>query len=216
MGYLMTTTPAQETGTAARATRVVLRVALVLAVLVTLAIVVAAVATAVETARSGVVRTSLEMRGDLPAEADAGPADLRSGAYRTAEVAVGDLSSGIVALHMVRIALDASVGVALAGTVAILARRLLRPDPLARRLSLVVTLAGGVVMIAALLSLGARTAVAWMVGDELNGPTAGLDGFWPVVAEVDLSTVALGFALMIVGLVVEHGERLQRDTRGLV
>ena len=29
-------------------------------------------------------------------------------------------------------------------------------------------------------------------------------------------TIALGFALMIVGLVVEHGETLQRDTRGLV
>ncbi len=184
--------------------------------LVLLAVAVAAVVSAVETVRTGVVHTSLEIRVSLPTEADAGPADLRSGAYRTAEVAVGELSGGIVALHVVRIALDASVGMALAGTVAILARRLLRPDPLARRLSLVVTLAGGTVMIAALLSLAARTGVAWMVGDALNDPADGLDGFWPVVAEVDASTIALGFALMIVGLVVEHGETLQRDTRGLV
>ncbi|MBM7412305.1 hypothetical protein JOE38_002128 [Clavibacter michiganensis] len=208
--------PLAGTGSAARLSRAVLWSALAIAVLVLLAVAAAAVVSAVETLRTGVVRTSLEMRGSLPAEADAGPADLRAGAYRTAEVAVGELPGGIVALHVARIALDAAVGIALAGTVAILARRLLRPDPLARRLSLVVTLAGGTVMIAALLSLGARTGVAWMVGDALNDPDVGLDGFWPVIAEVDASTIALGFALMIVGLVVEHGETLQRDTRGLV
>ncbi|RIJ49566.1 hypothetical protein DZG00_11945 [Clavibacter lycopersici] len=212
----MGSTPLAGTGSAARLTRGVLWAAIAIAVLVLLAVVAAAVVSAVETVRTGVVHTSLEMRGSLPAEADAGPADLRAGAYRTAEVAVGELSGGIVALHVARIAFDAAVGVALAGTVAILARRLLRPDPLARRLSLVVTLAGGTVMIAALLSLGTRTAVAWLVGGELNDPAAGLEGFWPVVAEVDASTIALGFALMIVGLVVEHGETLQRDTRGLV
>lgn len=212
----MGTTPATKPGFSAQSTRLVLRVAFVVALLVMLAVAASAVAVAVETIRTGVVTTSLEMRGDLPAQADAGPADLRSGAYRTADVAVGELSGGIVAMHVVRIALDASVGIALAGTVAILARRLLRPDPLARRVSLVVTLAGGTVMIAALLSLGVGTGVAWLVGGELNDPLDTLEGFWPVVAEVDLSTIALGFALMIVGLVVEHGERLQRDTRGLV
>ncbi|PPF64277.1 hypothetical protein C5E16_14725 [Clavibacter michiganensis] len=210
------TSPGAGTGAAVRTTRGILRAALVIAVLVLLAVAASAVTSAVQTVRTGVVHTSLEMRGSLPAEADAGPADLRSGAYRTADVAVGGLSDGIVVMHVVRIALDASVGIALAATVAILARRLLRPDPLARRLSLVVTLAGGTVMIAALCSLGMRTGVAWLVGGELNDPAAGLEGFWPVVAEVDLSTIALGFALMIVGLVVEHGERLQRDTRGLV
>ncbi|OUE18985.1 hypothetical protein BFL36_13155 [Clavibacter michiganensis] len=212
----MSSTSTAGSGLAAQSTRLVLRVAFVVAVLVMLAVAVSAVLVAVETIRTGVVRTSLEMRGDLPARADAGSADLRSGAYRTADVAVGELSGGIVAMHVVRIALDASVGLALAGSVAILARRLLRPDPLARRVSLVVTLAGGTVMIAALLSLAVGTGVAWLVGGELNDPLDGLEGFWPVVAEVDLSTIALGFALMIVGLVVEHGERLQRDTRGLV
>lgn len=212
----MSSTSTAGPGVAAQSTRLVLRLAFVVALLVMLAVAVSAALVAVETIRTGVVRTSLEMRGDLPARADAGSADLRSGAYRTADVAVGELSDGIVAMHVVRIALDASVGLALAGTVAILARRLLRPDPLARRVSLVVTLAGGTVMIAALLSLGVGTGVAWLVGGELNDPVDGLEGFWPVVAEVDLSTIALGFALMIVGLVVEHGERLQRDTRGLV
>jgi len=216
----MSSTSTAGPGAAAQSTRLVLRLAFVVALLVMLAVAVSAALVAVETIRTGVVRTSLEMRGDLPARADAGSADLRSGAYRTADVAVGELSGGIVAMHVVRIALDASVGLALAGTVAILARRLLRPDPLARRVSLVVTLAGGTVMIAALLSLAVGTGVAWLVGGELNDPLDGLEGFWPVVAEVDLSTIALGFALgfalMIVGLVVEHGERLRRDTRGLV
>ena len=216
----MSSTSTAGPGVAAQSTRLVLRLAFVVALLVMLAVAVSAALVAVETIRTGVVRTSLEMRGDLPARADAGSADLRSGAYRTADVAVGELSGGIVAMHVVRIALDASVGLALAGTVAILARRLLRPDPLARRVSLVVTLAGGTVMIAALLSLAVGTGVAWLVGGELNDPLDGLEGFWPVVAEVDLSTIALGFALgfalMIVGLVVEHGERLRRDTRGLV
>lgn len=212
----MSSTSTAGPGAAAQSTRLVLRLAFVVALLVMLAVAVSAALVAVETIRTGVVRTSLEMRGDLPARADAGSADLRSGAFRTADVAVGELSGGIVAMHVVRIALDASVGLALAGTVAILARRLLRPDPLARRVSLVVTLAGGTVMIAALLSLAVGTGVAWLVGGELNDPLDGLEGFWPVVAEVDLSTIALGFALMIVGLVVEHGERLRRDTRGLV
>ncbi|RIJ13652.1 hypothetical protein DZF93_14700, partial [Clavibacter michiganensis subsp. insidiosus] len=80
--------PLSGTGSAARVSRGVLWSALAIAVLVLLAVAAAAVVSAVETVRTGVVHTSLELRGSLPAEADAGPADLRSGAYRTAEVAV--------------------------------------------------------------------------------------------------------------------------------
>jgi len=42
------------------------------------------------------------------------------------------------------------------------------------------------------------------------------DGFWPIQAAVDGGPIWIGVVMMLIGLAFEYGERLQRDTAGLV
>ena len=56
---------------------------------------------------------------------------------------------------------------------------------------------------------------SWMAADQLNGNSTG-DGFWPMIGTVDGAPFGIGICLLLVGLAFEYGERLQRDTEGLV
>ena len=64
------------------------------------------------------------------------------------------------------------------------------------------------------ISQGSGSLATAMAASELNG--AGRDGIWPVAGSIDFTFVAFGVVLMLVGLAFEYGERLQRDTEGLV
>ena len=41
-------------------------------------------------------------------------------------------------------------------------------------------------------------------------------GLWPLAGRFDLTFLGVGLVLLLVGLAFEYGERLQRDTEGLV
>jgi hypothetical protein len=53
-----------------------------------------------------------------------------------------------------------------------------------------------------------------LAANDLNGDS--IDGFWPVAGRFDPSFLGPAFALLLVGLAFEFGERLQRETEGLV
>jgi hypothetical protein len=163
---------------------------------------------------SGHTALSLIADGAMPENADAGTATIVSGAFDTASVVVGDLSAAVVALATAAKVAAILTGAAVAASVALLAWRLLRRAPFRRSLSLTVTIAGAVLLIGGVFSAGAGSLAAAMAAGELNAST--LDGFWPIAGRVDGSSIALGVVLLLVGLAFEHGERLQRDTEGLV
>jgi hypothetical protein len=64
------------------------------------------------------------------------------------------------------------------------------------------------------ISQGFGSFTTAMAPSELTG--ASRDGFWPVAGSNISAYVAFGVVLMLVGLAFEYGERLQRDTEGLV
>jgi len=162
----------------------------------------------------GTTTTELVVSGALPAAADRGDATLESGAYETAIVEVSDLSAGTDALVALARAATVLTGTAVAVSIAVLCWSLLRQRTFGPGLSRTVTVGGAVVLITGILGIGLGTLGSWMVADELNG--GGSDGFWPIRAAVDGSPIWIGVVMMLIGLAFEYGERLQRDTAGLV
>ena len=71
-------------------------------------------------------------------------------------------------------------------------------------------------LIGGLLSAGLAVFSSWLIAEQLNAASDGLDGFWPISAAVDPTFIVLGIGLMFVGLAFDYAERLQRDTAGLV
>ena len=210
-------TPPQAVAASSRATVWVVFVASVLGGLVTLGLGTASIVTS---AVAGRITLALATLGTLPAEADAGTARLVTGQYESAQVTVENLTPGTLASYLSGQAIGVLTQVAVAAALAVLCWSLLRPAPFRRSLSGVVVSAGAVVLIGGMLQLGLSTLSSWRVADQLNGsdtgPGTGDLGFWPIMTSVDATFVGVGVALLLVGLAFEYGERLQRDTAGLV
>ena len=192
-------------------------------VLAGVAIVVVGTLSVIDSLVSGRIALLLSAAGQLPAEADAGPARIVEGGYESATVVLENLSGGAVAVAVAAAVIGMLTQAAVAGAIALLAWRLLRPGTFSRSLSLGVAFVGGELLIGGILAVGLGGFASVMAAEELNADGAGLDGFWPVAASLDLGPLVLGFVLMLVGLAFEAGEKLQedntrlrRDTDGLV
>lgn len=210
-------------GWSARTTRGSVWVIFVASALAGVVIVVLGTLSIVDSLTSGRVALILTTSGRLPGEADAGSARIVEGAYESATVVLENLSGGTVAVATSAAVIGLLRQAAVCGAIALLAWWLLRPSTFSRSLSLGIALAGGVLLIGGILSVGLGGFASWMAAGELNDPAAGLDGFWPVSASLNLAPLMLGFVLLLVGLALEAGEklqddnsRLQRDTAGLV
>jgi len=93
--------------------------------------------------------------------------------------------------------------------------RLLRAKPFKKSLTVVFITAGAALMIGNILSIGFDSfgrvlLVSELLGDEKIG------GFWPMAVQADLAPIGFGLALLIVACAFEYGERLTRETDGLV
>ena len=168
------------------------------------------------TISSGAISVTLSTEQLLPAEADQGPAVLLSGSYDTASVVVAGLDGGAFTVALIAKILLSITQIAIAASVALLCWSLVKARPFRRSLSLTVTLAGATVLLGGILSAGLTVLSSFMIADQLNAPDAGLDGFWPVLAGVDPTFIAIGITLLLAGLAFEYGDKLQRDTDGLV
>jgi len=212
----MTTNDLRGRDAAAVASRIIVWVVLVIATLAGLATLVFGTVSLVASAIGGRVALTLASEAQLPPDADAGSARLVSGSWDTASVVVENLDTTTVVLAIVGGAIGVLTQVAIAAAIAMLCWSLLRAAPFGKSLSRTVTAAGGIVLIGGVVTTGLSTLSAWMTADQLNSPDAGLDGFWPIMAVVDPTFLAVGITLLLTGLAFEYGERLQRDTAGLV
>lgn len=164
---------------------------------------------------SGRLAMTLTVAGHLPDEADAGTARIVLGSYESATLVLENLSGGTVAVATIAAVVGMLTQAAVAGAIALLAWRLVRPGTFTRSLSLGVALAGGVILIGGIISVGLGAFASWMAAGELNAPGSGLEGFWPIMASVDPGSLGIGFVLLLVGLAFETGEKLQEDNARL-
>lgn len=158
---------------------------------------------------------TLLVENPLPASADAGSATLIEGNYETASVTLGnlgDLSFGTLTVALIVSVLTTAI---VAVSFVYLSWRLLRAEPFKKSLTYTFITAGSALVIGTTISLGFDTIGRMMTVSELMGEET-LEGFWPVAATGDLSPIGFGFALLIVACAFEYGERLSRQTDGLV
>lgn len=158
---------------------------------------------------------SLIVDQPLPASADGGTAAVLHGRYESAIVTLGDLSGTAFGLLTTALVISIITTASVALAFVYLSWRLLRSEPFKKSLSVAFITAGGALLIGTLLSIGFEALGRMTVITELSGEDA-LDGFWPIAAQGDLAPIGFGLALLIVACAFEYGERLSRETDGLV
>lgn len=149
----------------------------------------------------------------LPPAASAGTAALEGGRYATAEVTVSGLSD----LPRFLLTLEASTSLAttllVSATVAYFCWSVLRRRPFNRPVFALVALVGYALVLGTVLGQGFGGLGRMIAAGELNSnPT----GFWPLATLVDLGPAGTGLVLLVAAGAIHLGQRLQRDTDGLI
>ena len=158
---------------------------------------------------------SLAVDQALPAEADAGSATLIRGSFESAAVTLGGLSGWAFGLLTAAQITGLVTTAVVALTFVYLSWRLLRAEPFKKSLTVAFITAGAALLIGSIIGLGFEALGRMLAVSELVGDDK-LAGFWPFAFSGDLTPIGFGFALMIVACAFEYGERLTRETDGLV
>lgn len=142
----------------------------------------------------------------------AGVPRILNGEFTAATTSVAGLSTGVRILFAVGAGIGSLVFVALALSVAYLCWRLHRGNPFGTSVTRTFWFAAGALTIGSLLSQGMLGFSTWLALDELR-----LDPVqFPLEMHFDLVPVIAGFTLLLVASAFQFGERMQRDTEGLV
>jgi len=150
----------------------------------------------------------------LPDAASGGTARLISGSFDSAEVTVAGLS----ALPRFLLTLEGSTALAttllVSATVVYFCWSVLRRRPFTRPVFWLVALVGYALLIGTVLGQGFGGIGRMIAAGELNGDP--IDGFWPMATLVDLAPAGTGLVLLVAAGAISLGQRLQRDTDGLI
>lgn len=124
------------------------------------------------------------------------------------------LSAGAVGLTLAGSGITGIVSAIVAGVIAFALRRIAAGDPFQRSMHRATLLAGVALTSGLLLGAGLSGFARMVVADELNsqlGAERFVLGF-----ELDLTPVLIGVVVLALSSLFRIGERLQRDTAGLV
>ncbi len=135
-----------------------------------------------------------------------------NGEFTAATTTMAGLSTGVRILFAAGAGVGSLAFVALALSVAYLCWRLYKGKPFGPSVTRTFWFAAGALTIGSLLSQGMLGFSTWLALDELH-----LDPVqFPLEMHFDLLPVIAGFALLLVASAFQFGERMQRDTRGLI
>lgn len=150
----------------------------------------------------------------VPLDAATGTAALVRGTFDSANVVISGLDFGSRALLAGGILIRALSYLALATTVVILCVGLYRGRPFTRSVTWVLTMASLTLMAGGILGSALTVAGQFMIASQLNSdPTMSV---FPLAGNADLVPLFIGIGLGAVAAAFDIGERLQRDTEGLV
>lgn len=150
----------------------------------------------------------------LPDVASSGTATLTDGSFDSAEVTVAGLST----LPRFLLTLEGSTALAttllVSATVVYFCWSVLRRRPFTRPVFWLVALVGYALVLGTILGQGFGGLGRLIAAGELNGDP--LDGFWPMATLVDLAPAGTGLVLLVAAGAIALGQRLQRETDGLI
>lgn len=165
----------------------------------------------------------LEIANSRSPEFADGIAAITSISYDTATLAINGLPTGIRVLMVSQETVGSTLGIGLSVIVFVLGRRLLKKRPFARSATWSALAASVLVMatgmFSPLLQGIAHAEVVQFLGESVlahRDSGIGEEGLVLFGVLIDLSPIAWGLALGVVAATFEFGERLQRETDGLV
>lgn len=150
----------------------------------------------------------------LPDTASAGTARLLEGSFSTAQVAVNGLSALPRFLLTLETGTALVTGLLVSATVAYFCWSVLRRRPFNRPVFALVALVGYALILGTIVGQGFGGLGRMIAAGELNADPA--SGFWPLAALVDLGPAGTGLVLLVAAGSIRLGQRLQRDTDGLI
>ena len=155
---------------------------------------------------------------ELPPEAASGSAKIE-GTMSSTSVTVTNLTDSTSAWFLAGNLLTLAIGVIVTGSVAYLAWRLLEMKPFASSLTVAVKTAGLALVVGSIVTQTVLGIAESELVYELNPnrDEIGMDNtFWGVSVPGDFESFGFGILLLLVAFAFQYGERLQRDTEGLV
>jgi hypothetical protein len=150
----------------------------------------------------------------LPDAASAGSAQVTAGGFSTADVTVSGLSTLPRFLITLEGATALATGLLVSATIAYFCWSLLRRRPFSRPVFWLVALVGYALVLGTILGQGFGGLGRMIAAGELNQTPA--DGFWPLAASIDPAPLVAGLVLLVAAGAIHLGQRLQRDTEGLI
>lgn len=161
-------------------------------------------------------RWTFTLVGDhaIPSGTDHGAARMVDGSWDSAMIVLTGVSGAPAVWSLIALVAGVLTPTLFCALVVLLCWRLILRGIFRRSLSVGVAVLGSVVAVGAVLSQGASSLASGTAAALLNGPEA--HGYWPIAGRFDATWLIVGFVLALVGLAFEYGERLQRDTDGLV
>jgi hypothetical protein len=150
----------------------------------------------------------------LPAAALGGSTHLAHGTSDTASVHISHLSAEALSLNATAEIAQTIVQASLWALVAYLSWRLLHRRALRRSLSIIVGIAGIVLILGGAVQAATSSIAPALEAQQLNA--AAHNHFWPLAGRFDWSLVGTGFVVLMIAYVFEYGAKLQKDTEGLV
>ena len=151
----------------------------------------------------------------LPPQAMDGNVEV-TGRYDTALVEVSGLQDDTSLLVLVSALVWVLIWGIVFGSVAYLAWQLIKGKPFAAPLTAAIMKAGSALAAGSVSAQLLSGLAQWHVIGEMTGNVVDGPWFWALEIPIDFAPIGAGILLLLVGLAFRHGERLQRDTEGLV
>ncbi|MFC4222573.1 hypothetical protein [Lysinibacter cavernae] len=157
----------------------------------------------------------VSLNAETPAPASFGSATINEGTLSAAQLTVSDLTPGASALLIGGQVAFLLTALSIAVAVAVLCWGNLKGKPFTRGASRSFALLGAALLIGSLLSQALTGFGGWLVAEQLNG-VGESNQYWPLSLNISALPIVAGFVVMVIALSFEVGERMQRDTDGLV
>lgn len=168
-----------------------------------------------QTLNSTGMHITLDANSPVPPDAaGSGTATILSGSFVGADLIVTGASSTARALLGTGILITGIMHITLAVAFALLCLSLIRGRPFTRSMTWLLSAASGILIIGGMLGQGFIAFAQFMVASELTGDS--LQGAFPIAAHINFLPILVGIGLGAVASAFDIGQRMQRDTDGLV
>ncbi|MFT2817591.1 hypothetical protein [Leifsonia sp. A12D58] len=177
-------------------------------------VLVSAITQAISLAFDPHTQMSLSTNAQVPSGAATGTASLVQGTFSTATVTLAGISAAARAFLSGGTLVNGLMLATLAAAFTYLCVGLIRGRPFSRHATWLLATASTTLVLGGVITLGLSSIGQFMVAGELNADPS--NTIFPMASTVSLMPIFAGIALGAIAAAFEFGQRLQRDTEGLV